>query len=268
MAERGQSKGTGRGGAGGRSGGGGERRGPAGAGGKARAPASGRGRSGTAGAGAGPNKAAGGIDAKLARRDRLVRAGHGGPGVPRAIERAPTAAPTSAVAEAEGHDARRAHLLDLLAFFQHGRLAARVDLRAHRATMPPLVLADGDGPIIALDDAAALHRLASRSRAFSQIAARYAALALVSRETQRPLRVELWDLDALDDPSAAVPGLRETATALSRYHEAEFTLGEPSALALLRQGLSLPAPGLPAVLVKRNPLAWLLVRMAPTESGA
>ncbi len=189
--------------------------------------------------------------------DHRVRSGQaaGEPGVPKAIGREPAAKLSLNPLPAAG-DARAAWTLDMLAFARHGRVADRIDLRASRATMPPVVLADGEGPIVALDDASAIGRLSSRSRAFSQIAARYAALGLVAREQERPLIVELWDLGAIMGDEPPIPNLAETAAALARYLEATFVL---TTVDDLHGGLrSLRGVELPKTIRDRNPMAWLI----------
>lgn len=192
---------------------------------------------------------------RLKRLDARVRAGHHGDaaGVPRAIERRPDAAPSD-------DDGRLLWLLDLLAWAGHGRVAARLDVRAGRTAMPAVILADGDGPLVAVDDAQALARLAARHRAFSQVAARYAALLLAARDQGRPLVVELWDLGALLDGQPPVARLDQTAAALARYHEASYHVGDLATLAT-RMALAqrrAAEQALPAALVARNPLAQLL----------
>ncbi len=202
----------------------------------------------------------------LSRHEQRVRSGEaaGEAGVPRAVDRRPDQTAGAATGPA---DARFAWMLDLLAYAGHGRVAAHVDLRASRASMPPVVLADGDGPIVALDDAAALARLASRHRAFSQIAARFAPLVLAGRERKRPLIVELWDLGALLDGQPAVARLADTAAALTRYLGAEVVVPDAATLGARLGSLraAAPEPGdafdaaaIPAQLRERNPLAWLL----------
>lgn len=194
----------------------------------------------------------------LHRHEQRVRSGEaaGEAGVPRAVERRPDQGAPGAAAPS---DARIAWMLDLLAYAGHGRVAAHVDLRASRASMPPVVLADGKDAIIALDDAAALARLASRHRAFSQIAARFAPLVLAARDQGRPLHIELWDLGALLDGQAAVARLGDTAVALGRYLGAEVQVPDLPALQARLASLRGPdAAALPAKLRERNALAWLL----------
>ena len=262
----------------------------AGGGGPRKASKAGGGKSGSGKAG-GAKGAAGNKPQRpprtaMSRHEQRVRSGEAGgeAGVPRAVDRRPD---QTAGAAAGPSDARIAWMLDLLAFAGHGRVAAHVDLRASRASMPPVVLADGDGAIVALDDAAALARLASRHRAFSQIAARFAPLVLAGRERGRPLVIELWDLGALLDGQPAVARLAETAVALARYLGADVSVPDGDVLqqrlATLREAAAaevaatteLPAAAevpagdddeqgtatsaaFPSKLRERNPLAWLL----------
>lgn len=213
------------------------------------------------GGGTSAGKAAGKLDHKLRGAERKIRRGEA-EGAPKAVERRPEA-PAEALDSRHTGDARVAWLLDLLALGRTGRVAERLDLRAQRATMPPVVLAgradDPADPIVALDDAAAIGRLAARNRAFSQIAARFAPLAMVAREQGRPLRIELWDIGALVDGADAVPRLPETAEALARYLEAEFVLPDADALqAALAAGRAALAEHPDAARIReRNPLAWM-----------
>lgn len=197
----------------------------------------------------------------LSGAERKMRRGEAEVG-PKVVERKPEAPPEALDARHTG-DARVAWLLDLLAFGRTGRVAERVDLRAQRATMPPVVLAgrpdEPEDPIVAFDDAAAIGRLASRNRAFSQIAARYAPLAMVAKEQGRPLQIELWDVAALVDGAEPVPRLADTADALARYLEASFTLPDAAAL---RHGIAAARASLSGHaeadrLRARNPLAWM-----------
>lgn len=170
-----------------------------------------------------------------------------GDGVPRSVQRRPGGKP---VVELDISAARETWLLDILAWCRHGAVAARIDVRGSRAALPPVILPDvGGGRVVALETAAAIDRLRSRHRAFSQIAGRYAPLVIGARDAGQRLCIEVWRCTPDGDDIGPL------CAQLAEYLDADITQHTlVEATAALR---SAPWPTAPAELTARNPLAWL-----------
>ena len=173
--------------------------------------------------------------------------------------------------------------MDLIAWGRYGQVAPRVDQRGPGSSMPPVILPDApDGELVCLDLAASVDRLRSRHRAFSQVAGRYSPLVLAARESNRRLRIEVWDLDGVfvgaggfteaatlpeisiadvlldgqPPPRGGSEGLEAMLRKVATYIDAEIALESlQEARAVLSGLLSDP---LPDEMVARNPLAWAL----------
>ncbi len=167
-------------------------------------------------------------------------------GVPRAVERAKAGKP---VVDLDIAAARTTWLLDVLAWARHGVVAARIDLRGPRAALPPVVLpAVGDDRVVALEPAAALDRLRSRHRAFSQMAGRYSPLVIGSRDAGRGLAIEIW---ALGEVAIDAERLAEQ---LAEYMQADVTVHDRQQAAAIVADIDWSTA--PPDLLERNPLAW------------
>lgn len=202
------------------------------------------------------------------------------PGIPQAVQRQSKGGPQGA--ESTGRASRTAWALDLIAWGRYGQLAPRIDHRGPGSTMPPVILPEApDGELVCLDLAASVDRLRSRHRAFSQVAGRYSALVLAARESNRRLRIEVWDLEGLflpvgafteaatlpeiaiadvvdgqSPPRGGAEGLEAMLGKVATYIDAKISLETLlEARALLSSLLDEPLPG---ALVQRNPLAWAL----------
>ena len=211
------------------------------------------------------------------------------PGIPQAVQRQRKGAQQGA--EFTGRAARAAWLLDLLAWGRYGQVAPRVDQRGPGSSMPPVILPDApDGELVCLDLAASVDRLRSRHRAFSQVAGRYSALVLAARESNRRLRIEVWDLDGIfldsgafteaatlpeisiadvldgqSAPRGGGEGLESMLRKVATYIDADISLESLlEARALLSDLLDDPMPD---ALVARNPLAWALQLAGTVGTG-
>ena len=175
-------------------------------------------------------------------------------GVPAAVGKPRHGAPGQVIDPAV---LRESWTLDVLAWAQHGVMAKKIDVHGSHAALPPVILPDdGKGRTVALDLLAALHALRSRPRAFSQMAGRYAPLVIGAQDRQRPLVLELWQLDGeLED----LEKWQKLAEQLATYLRAEVRVRTHlEARQLLREA---QARGLPEELQARNPIAWVLAEV-------
>ena len=179
--------------------------------------------------------------------------------IPNAVQRRPAGKP---VVQMDMQITRSTWLLDLLAWARHGAVAPKIDLRGQRAALPPVILPVADGRLVAMEDAAAIFRLRSRHRAFSQIAARYSPLVVGAGDAGARIVLEIWDCA---QPAADREVLMRIADQLATYLEADVTVHD------LKQAqpilANIDAAALPKALLDRNPLAWQLALLAGGGAG-
>lgn len=178
----------------------------------------------------------------MARSGKAVRKG-----VPRSVQRNAGGKP---VIQLDMGAARHVWLLDLLAWTRHGGVALKIDMRGPRAPMPPVILPNVNGVLVALEDAGAVRRLRSRHRAFSQIAGRYTPLVVGAKDQGTRIVLEVWDFEGGDD------AIGKLAPQLADFIGADVTVHDRHEAAEVLRAID--PTQIPASLVKRNPLAWQL----------
>ena len=187
----------------------------------------------------------------MSKRDKRSKGAR--KGIPRSVQRNAGGKP---VIQLDMPAARVTWLLDLLAWARHGGVAARIDLRGQRAALPPVVLPVETGRLVAMEDAAAITRLRSRHRAFSQIAGRYTPLVVGAGDAGATIHLEIWHLPEGEPDPAETEHLEKLAPQLAEFLGAEIVLlGRKDAAEALKQ---LDAGSIPAAIEERNPLAWQL----------
>lgn len=146
---------------------------------------------------------------------------------------------------------RESWTLDVMAWLQLQRVAPRIDLHGARSPLPPVVL-DLPDAVWALDLWPAVAALQSRPRSFSQVAGRYAPIAVGARG--KALHLQWWDLRGEADAVKVGP----LAEALGRYLQADVRLMTLADRDRMLQAHAARGEAWPSALLERNPLAWQL----------